>query len=110
MTKLLEGKIALVTGASRGIGYALSKVLAEQGAHIIAVAQTVGGLEDLDDDIKALGSSATLVPLDLKDYDGIDRNGQKHLRALWPYRRFSWQCWYPWHSFTIRPHRAKSLG
>lgn len=76
MTKKLEGKIALVTGASRGIGYAIAKMLAGQGAHIIAVARTVGGLEDLDDEIKALGSSATLVPLDITDYDGIDRMGK----------------------------------
>ncbi len=76
MTKKLEGKVALVTGASRGIGYAIAKMLAGHGAHIIAVARTVGGLEDLDDEIKALGSSATLVPLDLTDYDGIDRMGE----------------------------------
>src|SRR5438105_4651231 len=69
----LADRIALVTGASRGIGYATALALAKAGAHIIAVARTVGGLEELDDAIKALGRSATLVPLDLKDYDGIDR-------------------------------------
>ena len=71
----LAGRIALVTGASRGIGYATALALAKAGAHVIAVARTVGGLEELDDAIKAAGSSATLVPLDLKDYEGIDRLG-----------------------------------
>ena len=75
MSKPLSGKVAVVTGASRGIGYALAKSLAAQGAHIIAVARTTGGLEDLDDEINAAGSSATLVPLDLTDYAGIDRLG-----------------------------------
>src|SRR5262247_1815231 len=69
----LADRIALVTGASRGIGYATALVLAKAGAHIVALARTVGGLEELDDAIKALGGSATLVPLDLKDYQGIDR-------------------------------------
>jgi NAD(P)-dependent dehydrogenase (short-subunit alcohol dehydrogenase family) len=69
----LADRIALVTGASRGIGYATALALAKQGAHIVAVARTVGGLEELDDAIKAAGGAATLVPLDLKDYDGIDR-------------------------------------
>ena len=71
----LADRIALVTGASRGIGYATALALAEAGAHIVALARTVGGLEELDDAIKALGGSATLVPLDLKDYQGIDRLG-----------------------------------
>ncbi|NNF76443.1 MAG: SDR family NAD(P)-dependent oxidoreductase [Rhizobiales bacterium] len=75
MTGILQGKTAVVTGASRGIGYAVSKALAAQGAHIIAVARTIGGLEELDDEIKAAGGSATLVPLDLKDADGLDRMG-----------------------------------
>ncbi|WEX07641.1 SDR family NAD(P)-dependent oxidoreductase [Chelativorans sp. AA-79] len=71
----LSGRIALVTGASRGIGYFLAKGLAAAGAHVIAVARTVGGLEELDDEIKALGGQATLVPLDLTDMAGIDRMG-----------------------------------
>ena len=71
----LADRIALVTGASRGIGYATALALAKAGAHIVALARTVGGLEELDDAIKALGGSATLVPLDLKDYQGIDRLG-----------------------------------
>ncbi len=71
----LSGRVALVTGASRGIGYHLAKQLAAAGAHVIAVARTVGGLEELDDEIKAGGGSATLVPLDLTDMAGIDRLG-----------------------------------
>jgi NAD(P)-dependent dehydrogenase (short-subunit alcohol dehydrogenase family) len=71
----LADRIALVTGASRGIGYATALALAKAGAHVVAVARTVGGLEELDDAIRALGGSATLVPLDLKDYEGIDRLG-----------------------------------
>jgi len=71
----LSGRIALVTGASRGIGYQLAKQLAAAGAHVIAVARTVGGLEELDDEIKAAGGQATLVPLDLTDMAGIDRLG-----------------------------------
>jgi NAD(P)-dependent dehydrogenase (short-subunit alcohol dehydrogenase family) len=69
----LAGRIALVTGASRGIGYAVALALARAGAHVVAVARTVGGLEELDDEIRKLGGSATLVPLDMKDYDGIAR-------------------------------------
>ena len=76
----LAGRIALVTGASRGIGYNVAKQMAAAGAHIIAVARTVGGLEELDDEIKAENGrtgrgSATLVPLDLTDMAGIDRLG-----------------------------------
>lgn len=71
----LNGRLALVTGASRGIGYFLSLELAKRGAHVIAVARTVGGLEELDDEIRALGGTATLVPLDLTDMPGIDRLG-----------------------------------
>jgi NAD(P)-dependent dehydrogenase (short-subunit alcohol dehydrogenase family) len=73
MPKPLADRIALVTGASRGIGAALALELAQAGAHVVAVARTVGGLEELDDKIKAAGGSATLVPLDVKDSDGIGR-------------------------------------
>src|SRR5437016_4862564 len=68
-------KIALVTGASRGLGRATAVALAKQGCHIIATARTQGGLEELDDEIKAVGCSATLVPMDITDYAGIDRLG-----------------------------------
>ncbi len=69
----LAGRIALVTGASRGIGQAMALALARAGAHVVAVARTVGGLEELDDVVRAAGSSATLVPLDMRDYDGLYR-------------------------------------
>lgn len=68
-------RIALVTGASRGIGRAAAIALAQLGAHVILVARTVGGLEEADDEIRKAGGSATLVPLDLKDFDAIDRLG-----------------------------------
>ncbi|MER8520895.1 SDR family NAD(P)-dependent oxidoreductase [Mesorhizobium sp. M0644] len=71
----LSGRVAVVTGASRGIGYSIARELAAAGAHVIAVARTVGGLEELDDQIKAGGGQATLVPLDLADMAGIDRLG-----------------------------------
>jgi NAD(P)-dependent dehydrogenase (short-subunit alcohol dehydrogenase family) len=75
MTKPLASRIALVTGASRGIGYATALALAKAGAHIVAVARTQGGLEELDDAIRQSGGSATLVPLSLTDSDGIARLG-----------------------------------
>src|SRR3954468_113861 len=71
----LADRIALITGASRGIGHATALALAKAGAHVVAIARTVGGLEELDDAIRAAGGSATLVPLDLKDYEAIDRLG-----------------------------------
>ncbi|MCJ2012699.1 SDR family NAD(P)-dependent oxidoreductase [Methylobacterium sp. J-076] len=71
----LDGRVAVVTGASRGIGRAAALALAEAGAHVVAVARTQGALEELDDEIRRIGGSATLVPLDLKDFDAIDRLG-----------------------------------
>jgi NAD(P)-dependent dehydrogenase (short-subunit alcohol dehydrogenase family) len=73
MPSPLADRIALVTGASRGIGYATAIALARAGAHVVAVARTVGGLEELDDEIRKLGGSATLVPLDIRDAPGISR-------------------------------------
>jgi NAD(P)-dependent dehydrogenase (short-subunit alcohol dehydrogenase family) len=69
----LADRIALVTGASRGIGYALALALARAGAHVIAIGRTVGALEELDDAVRAAGSTATLVPLDMRDYPGLYR-------------------------------------
>jgi NAD(P)-dependent dehydrogenase (short-subunit alcohol dehydrogenase family) len=75
MTQPLASRIALVTGASRGIGYATALALARAGAHVVAVARTQGGLEELDDEIRKGGGSATLVPLNLTDFEGIARLG-----------------------------------
>jgi NAD(P)-dependent dehydrogenase (short-subunit alcohol dehydrogenase family) len=72
---LLDGRIALVTGASRGLGRSAALALAGQGAHVIALARTEGGLTELDDDIRGLGSHATLVPADVRDFEAIDRLG-----------------------------------
>lgn len=72
----LSGRIALVTGASRGIGRAAALALAKAGAHIVAVARTPGALEALDDEIRALtGEPATLVPMDIGEPDGLDQLG-----------------------------------
>jgi len=75
MSKRLNDRLALVTGASRGIGRALAVALAAEGAHLILIARTEGGLTEADDEIRAAGGSATLVPLDLADSEGIDRLG-----------------------------------
>ncbi|MGJ3259453.1 MAG: SDR family NAD(P)-dependent oxidoreductase [Rhodospirillales bacterium] len=72
----LDGRIALITGASRGIGRAVAKRYAQEGAHPILVARTQGALEELDDEIRAeTGVESTLLPLDLRDYDAIDGVG-----------------------------------
>jgi NAD(P)-dependent dehydrogenase (short-subunit alcohol dehydrogenase family) len=76
MTGRLAGRIALITGASRGIGAAIAVRYAEEGAHVVLVARTVGGLEEIDDRIRGAGGTATLVPLDLRQHDGIDHLGQ----------------------------------
>ena len=71
----LKGRVTLVTGASRGIGYFAALALAKAGSHVIALARTSGALEELDDAIKAAGGEATLVPMDLKQPDGLDQLG-----------------------------------
>jgi NAD(P)-dependent dehydrogenase (short-subunit alcohol dehydrogenase family) len=106
----LAGRIALVTGASRGIGRASALALANAGAHVIAVARTQGALEELDDEIKAAtGESATLVPMNLTNGNGIDELGlaihQRHgrldillhagamLGGLWPVAHMDPPLW-----------------
>lgn len=77
MTKKLEGKIALITGASRGIGAAVAKKFAKHGARLILVARNVGALEEVDDEIKKIGAEASLVPLDMLEFDKIDSLGEQ---------------------------------
>jgi NAD(P)-dependent dehydrogenase (short-subunit alcohol dehydrogenase family) len=72
MVGRLAGKIALITGSSRGIGAAVAERFAREGSHVVLAARTVGGLEEVDDKIRAQGGSATLVPLDLRDFIKID--------------------------------------
>ena len=81
-TKKLENRIALITGASRGIGAAVAKHFAAEGAHVILIARTIGGLERIDDEIKSLGGSATLLPCDLNDLDRIDNIGPSLLERF----------------------------
>jgi NAD(P)-dependent dehydrogenase (short-subunit alcohol dehydrogenase family) len=72
----LQGRIALITGASRGIGAAVAKRFAAEGAKLVLTARTVGGLEEVDDAIRAAGGDASLlVPLDIKEFDAIDQLG-----------------------------------
>jgi NAD(P)-dependent dehydrogenase (short-subunit alcohol dehydrogenase family) len=71
----LAGRVALITGASRGIGAAVAVRYAQEGAHVVLVARTVGGLEEVDDQVRAAGGTATLVPLDLRQFDAIDNLG-----------------------------------
>ncbi|GLK67598.1 SDR family NAD(P)-dependent oxidoreductase [Hansschlegelia plantiphila] len=74
-SRALAGRVAVVTGATRGIGYAVALALAKSGAHVVATGRTQGGLEELDDAIKAEGGSSTLAPFDISDFDAIDRLG-----------------------------------
>ena len=71
----LANRTALITGATRGIGAAVAERFAAEGAHVILVGRTQGGLEEIDDRVRAMGSNATLVPTDLTDLDSIDNLG-----------------------------------
>ena len=73
--KFLSGRVALVTGASRGLGFASAAAFGAAGAHVLALARTQGGLEELDDAIGEAGGSATLIPLDICDDPGLERLG-----------------------------------
>lgn len=75
MARPLDGSIALVTGASRGIGAALAVELGRMGAHLVLIARTQGGLEETDDAVRAAGGSATLLPMDLREGETIDAVG-----------------------------------
>ena len=70
-----DNKLALVTGAGRGIGWAVAEALAAEGAHVLLLARTQGALEELYDKISSAGGEATGVPMDLTDFDAIDRLG-----------------------------------
>lgn len=76
MTDAPDPKLALVTGASRGLGFALASALGAAGWHVLAVARTAGGLEELDDRIKAAGGSATLAPMDVTDAQAMEHLAQ----------------------------------
>lgn len=75
MTGRLQNRLALITGASRGLGAAVAKRYAAEGAHVILLARTLKGLEAVDDEIRRSGQSATLVPLDLRQLEQIDQMG-----------------------------------
>src|SRR5882757_6382659 len=82
MVAPLAGRVALITGASRGLGAAVAVVLARLGAHVVITARTQGGLEETDDAIRAAGGTATLLPLDLMDGEALDRLGPSLLERF----------------------------
>lgn len=83
LTKTLENQLALVTGASRGIGAATAEALAAEGAHVILTARTARGLEEVEDRIHARGGSATIAPLDLTDGEAIAKLADA-VAGRWP--------------------------
>ncbi len=96
LPRVLEGRVALVTGASRGIGAAAAIELGRLGAHVVLTARTQGGLEETDDAIRAAGGSATLLPMDLREGENLDKVGPSI------YTRFD--------RLDILVHAAGSLG
>jgi len=96
MAGLLDGAVALVTGASRGIGAATAVELARHGAQVVITARTQGGLEETDDAIRSLGGQATILPLDLREGEQIDAIGPSL------YQRFG--------RLDVLVHNAGALG
>ena len=82
MSGAVSGRVAFVTGASRGIGAAVAVALARAGHHVVITARTQGGLEETDDAIQAVGGTATLLPLDLADGDQLDSVGPSLLERF----------------------------
>src|SRR3546814_1192178 len=98
MTEELAGQVALVTGASRGIGEAIAYSLASRGAHVVITARTAGGLEELEDRIHGCGGSATIAPLELTDGD----RSEEPTPALQPSIRIPLAALRLKHKYTLR--------